>query len=64
MSSEAPARPAAPMSAEMIARKLALIRQLTLPEIPGWYAGHAFRAPFDGEIAALKAREKELRDAR
>lgn len=63
MSLRAPTRAAAPMSAAQVAVKLEQIRHLSLAEIEGWYAGHEFRAPFDGEIAALKAREKELRHA-
>ncbi len=55
-------RPAAPMSPGVIAIKLRQIRGLSLAEIEGWrQIGLAQRAPFEGELAALSAREKELR---
>ena len=56
-----PARPAAPMSPAQCAVKLAQIKALTLAEIEGWRLGLALRAPFEGELAALAAREKDLR---
>ena len=58
-----PARACAPMSPGQIAVKLEQIRHLSLAEIEGWQAALSMRAPFDGEIAALKARERELRNA-
>lgn len=59
-----PSRPLAPMSAAQIAVKLEQIKALTLAEIEGWRQGAlSSRAPFDGELAALTAREKELRNA-
>ena len=55
------ARPEAPMSAARIAVKLREISALSLAEIEGWrQIGLARRAPFEGELAALAAREKEL----
>lgn len=53
-----------PMSERQIAVKLAQIRALSsLSEVEGWrQIGLARRAPFDGELAALAAREKELRN--
>lgn len=58
------ARPSAPMSPAQIAVKLTQIKALTLADIEGWrQIGLARRAPFDGELAALAARERELRDA-
>ena len=61
---QAPQRPSAPMSASQIAVKLHQISKLSLAEIEGWRQnGLSHRAPFDGELAALAAREKELRSA-
>ena len=54
--------PVAPMSPAQIAVKLAQIERLSLAEIEGWRRiGLSIRAPFDGELAALDARERELR---
>lgn len=44
-------------------RKLEMIAKLQLEEIEGWLFGIriAARIPFDGEMAALAARKRELK---
>ena len=60
---KAPPGAPAPMSPTQIAVKLAQIHALaSLAEVEGWRRiGLSIRAPFDGELAALDARERELR---
>ncbi len=59
-----PVRPSGPMSSAQMAVKLEQIRHLSLAEIEGWRQnGLMHRAPFEGELAALLVREKELRNA-
>lgn len=54
------------MTPAQITQKLALIDRLTLGEIEGWrseIARHEGR-PFNGEHAALTAREKQIKGSR